>query len=165
MSKDGKDSAKDAEEPEEMNNDETSSEKEEKTDETPESNDAGGESDSPVNEVSVSDEPSQANIDTVNFIRLLANFAGAFLAMLSICMVLYVQTGETSPTSRGLLYATFIGWAVLPPFWFIAEFRWIWPHLKSQGMTMVEFAHEQNLMRNLWFGIGAVLAILLFLVK
>ncbi|MDF1660597.1 MAG: hypothetical protein P1V97_02410 [Planctomycetota bacterium] len=165
MSKDGKDSAKDAKEPEEKNTAETSSENEEKTDEAPESNDEDGDLETPTSEATDPNKPSQANIDTVNFIRLLANFAGAFLAMLSICMVLYVQTGETSATSRGLLYATFIGWAVVPPFWFLAEFRWIWPHLKNQGMTMVEFAHEQNLMRNLWFGIGAILAILLFLVK
>lgn len=172
MSKDGKESAKDAPEADEKNDESVTSEKEEKTPETTESapeksedKDEDGAENPPSEAAPTPDTPSQASVETVAFIRLLANFAGAFLAMLSICMLLYVQTGETSASSRGWLYATLISWAVIPPLWFLAEFRWIWPHLKRQGVTMVEFAHEQNLMRNLWFGLGAVLGILLFLVK
>jgi len=53
-------------------------------------------------------------------------------------------------------------WIVIPPLWFMLEYRLYRFQGAQRDMTFEEFKYGQELARNLWVGISTILAILYF---
>jgi hypothetical protein len=65
-----------------------------------------------------------------------------------------------SNTRKIWIVVLFALWTILPPIWFLCEWKWLSPPL-SDHEKLENFKHGQELARNLWLGIGALIGLLI----
>jgi hypothetical protein len=105
--------------------------------------------------------PQADAVDAIGFLRQVIAFFGAFLAMTVIGLVGFTRGDAITAAQKSLQLWALMIWGVVPPLALVAEYQFLWPHLKARGKCFTEFQHEQSLARNFWFGIAGVIAALL----
>ncbi|KMP11914.1 hypothetical protein UR09_02280 [Candidatus Nitromaritima sp. SCGC AAA799-A02] len=79
-------------------------------------------------------------------------FLGPFLAVAGL---LYTYRSHLNDCPHAVIFAA---WAVLPPVWFILEYRFLFDRNRESSIDFEAFKHSQTLARNLWVGFLAFLA-------
>jgi hypothetical protein len=82
--------------------------------------------------------------------------------LLVASVITMVRAGDTKPKPSWATYVLLF-WTVVPPVWFWAEFHFIWKTAPTSGSTSLEvFRYGQEVSRNIWIAMTAVVAALYF---
>jgi hypothetical protein len=85
---------------------------------------------------------------------------GVVLALIGVAVISIVVSivGVPKKVTAGALVACGV-WAVGPPLWFLCEFAYLRP---TDEREYAQFVYAQDLAKNLWAGVGVLLAVALF---
>lgn len=97
-----------------------------------------------------------------DLIRFWIGWFAAIAALATVFFLFATQAHEPASSSKPAALVLLVGWTVLPPlfFWFDYFVLWQLEHQKKnpQYLPLDEFKHGQEVSRNLWLALVALLA-------